>query len=169
MSSYAPIGASFAPGQDPNQQQQGSQGVPLQEAIRLLALRLPRVFGAQAVSPGALLSGPGGSALGNPLAALVLQSLMPAMGQEPPSPQQASPSPGPTAGPMPGGKVKPAGLPGGMPGGPPMPGPGPMMPSAPMGPPPAAFVPMPKINVIPNQPPPPGGGGGFAKGGPFGY
>ena len=61
-------GVSFQPGsfeqeQQRRQSQNGSaQGV--QEAIKVLSLRLPKVVGAQAVSPQALLSSPGGG--GNP-------------------------------------------------------------------------------------------------------
>ena len=72
------IGAvSFVPGsQDPTNPNQPPGGAPsgappqLQQAIRLLSLRLPRLGGVSgglapgAIAPGALLSGAGGAALG---------------------------------------------------------------------------------------------------------
>ncbi len=62
------LGISFAPGADDQQrQQQGGtapSGVPpLQTAIRLLSLRLPRVGGANALAPGPLLQSAGGAGL----------------------------------------------------------------------------------------------------------
>lgn len=62
------FGLSFAPGQPSNQQQRpgGAGGVvsPVQQAIQMLSLRLPRVAGAQALAPGPLLQGPGAMGLG---------------------------------------------------------------------------------------------------------
>ena len=63
------IGVSFDPAQDPSQngrpsgpnQSTAPRGV--QEAIKILSLRLPRVVGANAVSPQSLLSAPGGSGM----------------------------------------------------------------------------------------------------------
>lgn len=59
------IGVSFDPAQDPYQQH-GQSGpnastAPrgIQEAIKILSLRLPKVLGANAVSPRALLTAPG--------------------------------------------------------------------------------------------------------------
>ena len=62
------FGLSFVPGADDQQrqQQQGTapSGVPpLQTAIRLLSLRLPRVGGANALAPGPLLQSAGGAGL----------------------------------------------------------------------------------------------------------
>ena len=51
------FGVSFVPGaQDPAQQQQngtrgGAPRNPVQEAIQILSLRLPKVFGARALAP----------------------------------------------------------------------------------------------------------------------
>lgn len=59
------IGVNFQPGM-PSASGQGkprggtSNGGGVQEAIKVLSLRLPRVVGAQAISPQALLSSPGG-------------------------------------------------------------------------------------------------------------
>jgi hypothetical protein len=59
------IGVSFDPAQEGQYNQQGSgpnaSSAPrgIQEAIKILSLRLPRVVGANAVSPQALLGSPG--------------------------------------------------------------------------------------------------------------
>lgn len=57
------IGVNFQPGSDfsgQNKPQGGtSNGGGIQEAIKVLSLRLPRVVGAQALSPQALLTSPG--------------------------------------------------------------------------------------------------------------
>ena len=76
------FGISFVPGAQRDQiEQQGGQpsGLsPAQSAVQMLSLRLPRVAGAQALAPGALLASPGaagqqmGSAMSNPL----LQALL---------------------------------------------------------------------------------------------
>lgn len=60
------LGLSFMPNAQPNQPGQGPQpGVePVQNAIRILSLRLPKVVGGGAFAPGALLNGAG--AQGNP-------------------------------------------------------------------------------------------------------
>lgn len=58
-----PIGRSFQPGGD----QGGPQGAsrpPVQEAVRLMSLRLPQVLGAQAPTPQSLMQGMGGAGLG---------------------------------------------------------------------------------------------------------
>lgn len=61
------IGLSFDPAQQQKQQNgasgpnTGSAPQGVQEAIKILSLRLPRVVGANAISPQALLSSPGGS------------------------------------------------------------------------------------------------------------
>jgi hypothetical protein len=70
----ADFGVSFVPGDDPMQRQAGPGGAapsgvsPLQSAIRLLSMRLPRIGGAGlspgALAPGALLNAPGGGGLG---------------------------------------------------------------------------------------------------------
>jgi len=65
------IGISFSPGQSDQQQQQGTGGSPsgappLQQALQLLSLRLPRVLGANALAPSALLNASGASGLAGP-------------------------------------------------------------------------------------------------------
>ena len=53
-------GISFQPGN-----QQGRSALnPVQQAVQLLSLRLPTVVGARALAPQALLTAPGGQALG---------------------------------------------------------------------------------------------------------
>ena len=71
------IGVNFQPGADQDQQQQNggapkSQGV--QEAIKVLSLRLPKVVGAQAVAPHALLGAQGG--MGRPGIDSIVESVL---------------------------------------------------------------------------------------------
>ncbi|HYE87699.1 MAG TPA: hypothetical protein VEA16_15155, partial [Vicinamibacterales bacterium] len=58
-------GLSFQPGSDNGQQQSGYRA-PVQQAIKLLSLRLPSVVGARAIAPQALLEGGGSQAIGGP-------------------------------------------------------------------------------------------------------
>lgn len=67
------FGVSFSPLDQGNLQGPGGPGYPpggrpavspLQSAVRLLSLRIPRVVGAQALAPAALLNSPGGSLFG---------------------------------------------------------------------------------------------------------
>ena len=75
------IGIQFLPGAQgengPTSPRGG--GDPIQEAVRILSLRLPRVVGAQAIAPQALLTSPGGAA--NPfidtLVDMILRRVMP--------------------------------------------------------------------------------------------
>ena len=62
-----PLGLSFAPGQndDTNRMGGGQAQTPVQEAIRILSLRLPRLLGAGAPTSPALMGGPGGMARGS--------------------------------------------------------------------------------------------------------
>lgn len=55
-------GISFQPGLTSGQSpyREGQQSAGVQEAIKVLSLRLPRVVGAQGIAPQALLSSPGG-------------------------------------------------------------------------------------------------------------
>lgn len=59
-----PYGLSFQPGADQNDSQPQGPPNPVQEAVRLLSLRLPSVVGARAISPQALLQAPGQAGLG---------------------------------------------------------------------------------------------------------
>lgn len=107
------LGQSFAPlGNDPTQQKpggpSGNQGA--QQAIQVLNTRLPRVVGAGAPAPQALLQGAGSAGLPspqgvNPIVQAILQAVL---GHFAPQ-QQSAPS-------AMGGMV-PGGMPGGMPGG----------------------------------------------------
>jgi hypothetical protein len=97
-----PIGTSFQPGKDRGDAQSESAQARgrFQEAIRLLSLRFPKVVGAQAPAPVALLTGPGSGGV-NPDKALMqnLQKQMPApMASEQSSPM-LPPSPGAPSGP----------------------------------------------------------------------
>jgi hypothetical protein len=78
------LGQSFAPLGDPNdpEQSQRPDGNGVQEAIRTMSLRLPRVLGAGAPAPAELLTGLGGAALNNPLAALLTQLIGQLSGQQ---------------------------------------------------------------------------------------
>jgi hypothetical protein len=71
-----PIGLSFMPGggggTDPNAQ----KPTPVQQAIQLLSLRIPRTVGAASGAPQSLLDSPGGSMLGgNPNSAAILEEI----------------------------------------------------------------------------------------------
>lgn len=71
-------GVSFVPGQngEGGEAPQGTQ--PLQSAVRLLSLRLPRITGAQGLAPGQLLNAPGGMGMGggNAMANPLFQALL---------------------------------------------------------------------------------------------
>lgn len=57
------FGVSFLPGGDGSGNQARPQTDPVQQAIQMLSLRLPRVVGAQGMSPAPLLQSPGGGGL----------------------------------------------------------------------------------------------------------
>lgn len=105
------IGLSFAPGQNPNQQQPGSQDSaisPVQQAIKILSMRVPQNAGPGGITPNALLTGPGSAGLGAAgggfdLMALLRRLLQPG-GQSSAGPADAMPMPGP-AGQMPSPSV----------------------------------------------------------------
>lgn len=90
------LGQSFAPLMDPAQRQQPVSPTGLsgaQEPIKILNLRMPRVAGAGAPAPQALLNSPGSAALpqaagANPVIAAILRAVL---GQFAPS-QMAAPS-----------------------------------------------------------------------------
>lgn len=75
----ASFGVSFVPGGqgDPGKSMpegQAGGAPPLQQAIQLLSLRLPRVVGANGLAPGPLLNAPGGmGGTGNPLLEALLR------------------------------------------------------------------------------------------------
>lgn len=73
-----PLGRSFAPNSDQMSQRPpgGAGQSPVQEAVRVLSLRLPRVVGASAPAPGALMGGMGGQGLAGPTSNPIVQQLM---------------------------------------------------------------------------------------------
>jgi hypothetical protein len=104
-------GVNFQPGSMESERNRqiasrgSSEGV--QEAIKVLSLRLPKVVGAQAVAPNALLRGQG--AQGNPqidsMVERVLAKMFPSQG----APQPSAPSAAPmadTSGPQFGGNIQ---------------------------------------------------------------
>lgn len=116
------FGVSFQPGVNGNGQARNGSGPQpprnsIQEAIQMLSLRMPKVFGARAIAPAPLLTSPGGmgqpAARGN-VSAQALASLaglpsgrgMPSMPAPMiptpplagPTPRQFAPLPGPTPG-----------------------------------------------------------------------
>lgn len=115
------IGQSFAPlGGDPMMRPggQGGQGSGAQQAIQVLNYRMPRVAGAGAPAPQALLEGAGSAGLPqqnamNPTIAAILQAVL---GHMQPQQQQAPSAPGGQAPPpaqMPNPRINFQPLPGG--------------------------------------------------------
>jgi hypothetical protein len=104
------IGQSFAPLGDQNdpvkpQNQPGSN--PVQEAIKVLTLRMPRVLGGGAPAAPELLNSMGGAAVQNPVAAFLAQ-LFGQQGQQGSRPEvmsspwgQPAPAPAPAPAPLP--------------------------------------------------------------------
>ena len=126
------LGLSFLPGANGPRSEAGPGGGRLEDVLRILSFRLPKVLGAKAIAPGELLNSPGGSALpsgggsgGDPIADIISRTVL-----------QNLPGSG-------GGAANPAGsFAPGMPGG----GSAPPMPA-------------PKPRIIPIEDPPFGGGG----------
>jgi len=89
------LGVTFAPGsQNPTQQKTGAP--PLQEAIKLLSLRLPKVVGANSPIPQQLLTAPGGMGAPDPTGNPLLDMLRAILGAQTPN---AMGLPGPPTGP----------------------------------------------------------------------
>jgi hypothetical protein len=92
------IGQSFAPLGDDNDptkpQNQPGAANPVQEAIKVLTLRMPRVLGGGAPAAPELLNSMGGAAVQNPVAAILAQlfAQAPQMGG---GPMGGSPAPPP--------------------------------------------------------------------------
>lgn len=90
------IGQTFAPVGDPSQQRpSGSPSMPSgpQEAIKILNLRMPRVQGAAAPAPAALLNSPGSAGLPqpqphNPILEAIIRAVLGGFN----APQQSAPS-----------------------------------------------------------------------------
>lgn len=113
------LGVSFSPFNQPQKgQAPAGQTAPVQDAIKIMSLRMPTVAGASAAAPQALLGGPTaqggqlGSANGGLLQAFLRRLLLggqPTAGVNPPAPPQGLGAPPmPTSGLAPGGG---AGLP----------------------------------------------------------
>ena len=113
-------GVNFQPGsmEQERNRRMGASGSAdgVQEAIKVLSLRLPKVVGARAVSPSALLQGQGGQ--GNPqidsMVERVLAKMFPGQGgQQPNAPVLPTQSPGTSHGygPQFGGNVQGGGQP----------------------------------------------------------
>ena len=71
------LGLTFAPTAAAQQDDKMRQGSPLQQAIQVLSLRLPRIMGARPIAPQQLLGAQGaagGSPYGNPSA--IVQQIM---------------------------------------------------------------------------------------------
>lgn len=85
-------GASFQPGLNDNgDEERRRRNAGVQEAIKVLSLRMPRVVGASAPAPSALLNAPGSG--GNPqIDSVVNQILQRVMGSGGQAPTNAAPS-----------------------------------------------------------------------------
>jgi hypothetical protein len=106
------IGQSFAPlgdQNDPTRPQGQQEGVnPVQEAIKVLTLRLPRALGASSPAPRELLTGLGGAGTpmgtGNPLGEILkklLTGMLPPELGAPSAPMGGGPVPSAPSAPMP--------------------------------------------------------------------
>jgi hypothetical protein len=78
------LGMSFAPNDDPTAQRRGPSPAPIQEAIRVLSLQMPRVIGANSPNPAALMSQMsgqmnGGQGLGGPTSNPIIEQLLRAL------------------------------------------------------------------------------------------
>lgn len=63
--SFSPLNPPPGQAGGPNGYQPGGgSGSPIQDAVRILSLRIPRVVGASALGPSPLLNGPGGAGFG---------------------------------------------------------------------------------------------------------
>jgi len=73
-----PYGVSFLPNGDQRYQRPGTTGAsPVQEAIRVLSLRVPRVVGSTPMAPLALLTGQGGGGAPSGVVETLLRALAP--------------------------------------------------------------------------------------------
>jgi hypothetical protein len=78
------FGVSFLPGGDASYTRPTSGNAsPIQEAIKVLSLRVPRVVGSTPLTPLALLTGQGGGGLPSGLVETLLRSLTPPAGTPP--------------------------------------------------------------------------------------
>ena len=72
-----PFGVSFLPGGDAQYKRPQGTSAPLQEAIKVLSLRVPRVVGANPLAPLALLTGQGGGGMPSGIVETLLRALTP--------------------------------------------------------------------------------------------
>jgi hypothetical protein len=88
-----PYGVSFLPNGDQRYQRPGTAGAsPVQEAIKVLSLRVPRVVGSTPLAPLALLTGQGGGGAPSGVVETLLRALAPPQSPATP-PVAAVPSP----------------------------------------------------------------------------
>lgn len=83
------FGVTFAPYQDPSGQ--NASVTPIQQAIKMISLRIPRVAGAAAPAPAALLNSPGGAGRPDVHSAVLQTILKTIMGGSLPMSDQAPP------------------------------------------------------------------------------
>lgn len=125
-----PLGMSFAPQSDAMRRPTTAppSQTPVQEAIRVLSLQLPRLTGASGPTPGALMAG-AGAGFGGPTSNPILEQLLRALfaGRSPQAGMPGLPTPGMPS--MPSRPIFPGFTFGTAPPSPTMP----MPPSAPMG------------------------------------
>src|SRR5512137_2970035 len=92
------IGLSFVPGGNLDRKSSETPVEPIQDAIQVLSLRLPRVVGAGAVAPGALLNAQGAAGLmgGMDLDRMIkaiIDRMLPQVGGQPLTPQPRAEGP----------------------------------------------------------------------------
>jgi hypothetical protein len=76
------IGRSFAPTNDRTAERRGPSPAPIQEAIRVLSLQMPRVAGASAPTAQSMMAGApgaGGGGLGGPTSNPIIEQLLRAL------------------------------------------------------------------------------------------
>jgi hypothetical protein len=91
------FGVSFMPGGDQQYQRPGGNVNPVQEAIRVLSLRVPKVVGASPLAPLALMTSKGSGGLPSGLVENLLRSLAPPGGTPTTGVPQTSLVPAPAA------------------------------------------------------------------------
>jgi hypothetical protein len=109
------LGASFVPGADQAAGGRPAAGEPVSRAIKFLSLHLPRVMGAQAMSPGALMQPHQTAYQGaDPVVAAAIQRALGVAGGTS-APSSSAPASQPQTPPMGGGRPGLGGMPPAMP------------------------------------------------------